>query len=228
MVLILLTHCLLTRQLRIIMLKSLTLSLFLATSYGALLAEKTSLVSQYIYDTYCETPLMLAAQDGNIKEMKKLISAGANVNAIYGCEQPHAGNPVLRYAIDSRSLEAVALLIAAGANINGATESPIVIHNKSFLPQLHVRNISLLAHAIRIHAPLEIIKTLIESGAHLESHVLSYGWTSLMVAAYVGNIEAVYCLLEAGANRQAVSDAGQTALDYARESNHSAIIALLS
>lgn len=50
---------------------------------------------------------MIATQKNDLECMNLLINAGADVNAIEASNFPHAGNPVLRFALDNNSVEAV-------------------------------------------------------------------------------------------------------------------------
>lgn len=197
--------------------RSILLTFFLTFSLSA---ENTG----YIWH---KTPLARAAKKADIKEMKELINQGEDVNAVIGQDQPHAGKPILRYAIDSGSLEAVTLLLDNGANLNVDTESPIITDDLS--KDANIRNLSLLSHAINSHASVDIIKELIKYGANVDGKPKIVGdWSSVMVAAYRGNKEALIILLEAGADVFAVNKQDdKTALDYAREMNHREIVEIL-
>lgn len=178
----------------------------------------------YIFDhgDYNVTPLMLAAQKANIQEMQKHIKAGTDVNAVWGCDFPHAGFPVLRYAIDSGSCEAVRILLEAGADPNCQTESPVIYSD--YCNVANLRNLPLLSHAINAHAPIAIVKELLHYGAHHGGK----SWSALMIAAWRGYQEAVLVLLEAGADAKAVNGLdNKTALDYAKEMKHAEIIRIL-
>lgn len=162
-----------------------------------------------------ETRLMKAAEKGNTRTMRKLIDSGADVNAIAFCDQPHAGYPVLRYAIDNGNLKAVQLLLKEGANPNVLTESPIITDNGKD----NVRNLSLLSHAVNDGASIAIIKALINAGADINGKPYWTGtWTPLMIAAYRGNVQAIAILIDAGADLSIINESShKTALDYAEK-----------
>jgi cytohesin len=167
------------------------------------------------------SPLMVASRQGKVEIMKKLILAGANVNAHEGYDQPHVGRTVLYHAILSEKLEAVELLIDSGAKIKDYVSG-------NFAP-MHVRCLSLLSVAIGLRVPIEIIELLIKRGADVNQ----IGWvcflTPLMVAAQVGYTQAVEALLDADADKNIVNDKGgnKMAIDYAKEQGHQEIVGLL-
>lgn len=170
-----------------------------------------------------QTALMMAAENNALDIMQELIIHGAHVNAVAWCEQPFTGKPVLRYAIDSGSINGVKLLIKAGANVNAFTQNDI-IHRT-----INIRNMPLLSFAIHANAPIEIIQLLIYADTYVNKICLPHYWTPLMVAAYMGNYLAVKMLLEKGADKNLhnTSDDHKTALDYAREKNHINIVKLI-
>ena len=90
---------------------------------------------------YTETPLMKATKIADIQEIYKLIQTGENVNAVYGSDFPRAGDPVLVYAINSKSLEAVSILLKADANPNDFTNSSSMIYEAD--AYMNCRNIPL-------------------------------------------------------------------------------------
>jgi ankyrin repeat protein len=181
------------------------------TAMVDLLLKNGADVNAHTGDDYVrrETALMIASWTGNVSIMKKLIEAGADVNAVSGRDQPNMGKPVLRYAIDSRSPEAVRILLESGANANELTNSPL----------LNVRNIPLLSHAIRKGVSIEIINALIKSGADVNQKAHLVDLTPLMIACKDGYTDAVKALLAAGAdpNIKNKQDGDRTALDYAKE-----------
>lgn len=204
--------------------------MFLVSKKLLILSVKLSLIVTscsslaYIWE---DPPLAIAAQNGDVDRMEKLIAQGENIHEIIGQEMFHAGSPILRYAIDSGCLAAVSLLLEHGADSNGITESPLIIDDEC--KRANVRNLSLLSHAVNSHAPICIIKELIKYGANVDGKPKILGdWSALMIAAYRGYKEALVLLIEQGAEvftRNRMD--GKHALDYAREMNHTEIVKIL-
>jgi ankyrin repeat protein len=153
--------------------------------------------------------------------MQRLIDAGANVNAIDGCSFPHAGQPVLRFAIDSGLVEAVNILIDADVDVDAHTSSHGLVYCS--------RNIPILSYAIGSHASIKIIESLIKAGADINQRGWLCFWTPLMIAVKEGNAKAVRMLLDVGVDTTLMNDKddNKTALDYAKEKGRLDIIQML-
>lgn len=65
----------------------------------------------------CTTPLHMAAEKGDIKEMERLIAEGANVNA-KGFKPFLGTKPLLHWAASDGNKEVAELLISKGADVN--------------------------------------------------------------------------------------------------------------
>jgi ankyrin repeat protein len=166
---------------------------------------------------------MNACAKSDISKIKTLIVKGADVNAIHSSVNREEGDPVLRFAIEVKNLEAVNLLLEAGADPNLDTFSPLIVSEVDTTS--NTTRLSLLSHAIKAKVPLEIIRSLIQHGAFINS--AEGTWTPLMVAAYRGYEDAVKLLLEFGANIEVKNCDGRTARDYAFEQWHESIEKLL-
>ncbi len=168
---------------------------------------------------------MEAVIQKDIDQARELIMAGEDVCAVEGRDFPRGGNPVLRYAIDSQSLDMVRLLLEAGADANDITASPLIFKYKNS----NVRNLSLLSHAINIKAPLEIIEELINWGAYLDGSPKIFGdWSALMIAAYKGHLDIVKLLISYEADISEVNSYnGKSALDCAQEQGHVKVVKYL-
>lgn len=138
------------------------------------------------------TALIRAAQYGDTEGVKRLLAAGANVNAA-----GKTGGTALMNAAANGRAEIVNILINAGANVNAATED----------------GRTALMYAMT-KGDVNIVSHLINMGAYVNA-VNENGWTALMLAAYSGHAEAVRYLIHAGADINAVSSGGDTALSFA-------------
>jgi ankyrin repeat protein len=138
------------------------------------------------------TPLMYAAQNGNLEVVKLLLSKGANVNVV---SAPPGGLPVkngviqlgqmtpLLLASAGSSVDVVKTLVAAGANVN-------VKEARGMTP--------LMAAVSTDHGDLNILKALLAAGADVNAKSLA-GETALDWAQKAGATPAVAELKRANA-----------------------------
>jgi ankyrin repeat protein len=151
------------------------------------------------------TSVAAAARDGDIDQVRELITAGAAVNEPQG-----DGSTAALWAAYQSDPEMLQALIDAGADINAGN-------------RLGVN--PLLQAARTGDAP--VIQVLLESGADLQAATRE-GETPLMAAARTGRIEAVSLLLGHGSDPNASeSYQGQTALMWAASQGHADVVALL-
>jgi len=160
------------------------------------------------------TVLMTAASHANTELVDALIRAGADVNAEAGA----GWTPLIAAAIGGRvdggdafsgmMLDAVLGLKAEieGGGSGGQRTSP--------------------SGRIDSQGSLEIVTTLIESGADVNSK-MRHGETALMMAARKGRTEIVKTLLDNGADPNVKNMNGETALMYAARYKHTEAAQLL-
>jgi ankyrin repeat protein len=154
---------------------------------------------------YGTTPLSLACTNGSALMVEKLLVAGANPNAALP-----TGETVLMTCAHTGNVEAVKLLLGHGADVN-AKESR--------------RGQTALTRAVaEKHA--DVAKVLIEHGA--EAHVRTNGgFTPLLFAARVGDVESAKLLLEGGADVNEVTSDSMSALVLASASGQEAVAIFL-
>lgn len=149
--------------------------------------------------------LRLAAKAGNVEEIKRLLQAGAEINA-FGKRKKRTA---LHVAARRGNLEAVKYLVSAGAKLNTGSK-------KGYSP---------LHHAV-MKGKLEVVEYLISAGADVNS-VSNKGTTPLISAAVKGHTGIVQALLAQGADKTARSNNGNTAMDLAEKYEYSDVVKVL-
>ena len=151
------------------------------------------------------TPLSLACANGSASMVQKLVAAKANPKAPL-----RSGETPLMTCARTGSVEGVKSLLAGGADVN-AKESR--------------RGQTALMWAVsQKHTP--VVRALIAGGADVHARSEG-GFTPLLFAARVGDLDSARALLEAGADvNEATKDDG-SALVLASASGHEALALLL-
>jgi ankyrin repeat protein len=153
------------------------------------------------------TPLLIAAEEGDVEVCRYLLSAGADLNAM-----DRAGYTPLHRAASEGHEEVCALLISAGTDVNARGSS-------------RFRGHTALHHATYgVH--MQICQMLVAAGAQLN---LPNGLlqTPLHDAAYRGLEEICELLINAGADVNTVDEDGYTPLHFGVFSCRIAICSLL-
>lgn len=163
----------------------------------------------------CSTALNTACstQPINVNTIMALLEAGADANgksAVSGHEQLLP----LTDAVEAGSIEAVQLLLSAGAKVN----APVQVMGRTPL-QMAAQT-----------GHIGLLRLLLTNGADVNAPATSdHGVTALQAAAINGHLKVALILLEAGAdiNAPAASYEGRTALDGAAENGRLDIVHLL-
>ncbi len=124
-------------------------------------------------------PLMRAALEGDLAEMRRLLDEGADVNAAND-----SGATALMWAVDD--LAKTRLLVDRGANVNAKSDDG--------------RTPLLIAAGFRGNAP--VVTLLLEHGANPSATAPGFGGSThpLMEAAWIGEPEIMRLLIAAGAD----------------------------
>lgn len=141
------------------------------------------------------TPLMSAAEKGDLSRVEELLAKGADVNVANS-----DGYTALYYAVQSGNLRSVEVLLKAGADVNARTR-------KNFTP--------LMASINMAWGKPDITLALINAGADV-NFTDSDGETALWIATTESSDQVMEALLKKGANPNVqVKDNGETPLHEA-------------
>lgn len=189
------------------------------------------------------TGLLATAQQGDLAKAKKLLAAGANVNA----RDPY-GRTAVHIATHARQRELIRVLAQAGADLellendryDAVTIAAVADDEESLrvllglgasakLTTSRYDGTALIAAAHLGHDG--VVKQLIAAGAPLD-HVNNLHWTALIEAIVLGNggprhQEVVRALLAAGASTRLTDREGNTPLALAKARGYSAMVTLL-
>ncbi len=187
--------------------------------------------------------LHAAGAAGNIDEIRRLVAAGAALEA----RDAHGRTPLHVAAFASQEA-AVAALAAAGADPKAleaqAYDIVTIAAVADDVPMLRAalaaggdarlitspyKGTALIAAAHLGHE--EVVRTLVRAGAPLD-HVNNLGWTALIEAVILGNggprhTETVRILVEAGARTDIADRGGVTPLSHARQRGYAGMVRIL-
>lgn len=138
-----------------------------------------------------------ASKKGDLARMRACLEAGADPIYWDGQDFPRPGKSTLSQAIDSGSIEAVKLLLDAGANVEIYSEIP---YDLNLLDNPTSRGASQLGYAIAVGSSTEIIKLLVSYSKNLDKADLFTGhWTPYRIARFYERDDIATLLAEAGA-----------------------------
>src|SRR5215216_1232927 len=140
------------------------------------------------------TPLMRAAERGQVNAVRALLKRGAEVDARHP-----AGITALMFAARKGCLQVVKLLLAAGADPNVSVATPDVGEVNPLIWGILSRN-------------KEVVKTLLKAGAKVNPWTAGGGTPLLLAVESGAGVEVIKTLLAAGADVNARTSNGYTAL----------------
>ncbi|MCC6694724.1 MAG: ankyrin repeat domain-containing protein [Candidatus Hydrogenedentes bacterium] len=192
------------------------------------------------------TPLLTAAEGGNVAIVKMLIKAGSNLES-----RDEMGQTPLWAAVSSGHTAIAKVLLDAGADINvQSDEGQSLLANAAWMEEKGVLDLLLKRgadpNAASEQSPaallwavaqgsLAIAKQLLKAGANPNAAIQTTrrtglfeqyapGTTALMIAASEGNGKLVDALLEAGADPKATNSKNESATDFAAERGRAKIL----
>jgi len=193
-----------------------------------------------VKNDYGVTPLSLASENANLVVVQRLIKAGANVNAATS-----TGETPLMTAVRAGSIPVITALIRAGADVDakGGGRDQSALHWATAQKQHEIMKVLIDAKA-DLNARTELRPEFVSfsrgnpQGGRLTGiadHTLESdgsrpglrwinkgGLTPLLFAARDGDLEGVKMLVAAGANLNATTGLGETALMLAARNDHTA------
>lgn len=174
------------------------------------------------------TPLHIAAAEGHLEIVKLLINAN---DAIINSQHAPKKRTPLHYAIANGHTEVTAVLLNKRASdeikdTDGNTPISLAAKREYNLAPTEAFSKSDLIRAAAL-GQLKDISMFIALKVNLEETDFKTCSTPLIWAANCGHARAVQLLLDAGANINAKSKDGLTALDSSKQRNHFEVVAVL-
>jgi quinoprotein dehydrogenase-associated probable ABC transporter substrate-binding protein len=167
------------------------------------------------------TALMGAVERNQAPAVKFLLAHGAGIEK----GAPHGFTP-LSLAIEEQQFDAAYVLINAGANVNAPASkyrlTPLMVVASEPPPSANS-----MVRVLEDHGPMEIARALLARKANVNA-TDAQGVTALMIAAAHDNSPMIALLIQAGANPELKSAAGETARDIAVKNNNLGAIRTLS
>jgi ankyrin repeat protein len=191
------------------------------------------------------TPLMIAAENGEIATVRNLLASGSNVN-----EKNYGGSTPLIYAASRGQLEVVRLLLSKGAGPNlcadenmcplwyaarhGSYDTVKTLldagANAKVNPSINALEHPAL-HLAAARGHVNIVTLLINHGAEIDFYKYFSGNTALAMAVRVGKVKTSKILIERGANLGWVTEVpyykGESALEIAKKEGYSEVVTLV-
>jgi ankyrin repeat protein len=174
------------------------------------------------------TPLFAAAENGSAEVTRRLLAAGANPNAAL-----LSGETVLMTAARTGDAAVVKALLAAGANPNAAERSQGQTALMWAAAQRHPAAVRELLSGgadlrARTRAYPQLVKTTLQATnpAYIVE-IQQGGYTALLFAARVGDLESARVLVEHGADVNDRAPIGTDVVTVAAHSGHGGVAAFL-
>lgn len=188
-------------------------------------------------DAYGSTPLLLAAESGDLPSVQLLLQLGADWS-----RATSDGASPLFIASQQGHLPVLQCLLQSGADVRKARKdgwSPLYIASlNGHLPVLQcllqsgadVRQVNNNGwsplHIASRNGHLPVVQCLLQSGADVRQ-VNNNGWSSLHIASQNGHLPVAQCLLQSGADWKQLTGDGRSPLFVASYQGHPEVVSLL-
>ena len=157
-------------------------------------------IANVIADAIGEIDIFEAAALGRVERIKELLRRDRSLAAAYSAD----GFPVVGLAAFFGHLDAVKILIAAGANIHAAATNPLKVQ---------------AIHAAVASKNLDIVRAVLDAGADPNA-AQQQGFRPIHESGSSGSRELAELLMKHGADPSIKNDAGKDTLALAREKGH--------
>mmetsp|Transcript_30407 Transcript_30407/g.51230 ORF Transcript_30407/g.51230 Transcript_30407/m.51230 type:complete len:375 (-) Transcript_30407:144-1268(-) len=161
----------------------------------------------HFQDNSHQTAIMFAAQSASAATIKVLLEYGADPSK----ENLDHETPLLLSASFNTHAMAIATLLEAGARIDHRGKD----------------GETALMMACRWAGNISLVTTLVDAGADMDRQD-KFGRTALMFAAFIGNKDAVWVLMKAGADGNIVNEDGWTMDSIAIKQEHLDVISIIN
>ena len=181
--------------------------------------DTTSYIPSF-YDGALEYNLMIAASQGYLHEIDRLIQKGADINA----ETIEGATPLI-FAVSNDQTDIVNLLIKYGADVNKATkvyDTPLIIAVKNQndeIAEMLIRSGADIdisdrydatpLHYASIYGNFQLVDLLLYYEASIDKKTVE-GITPLTASIWAGNADVADLLIQHGANMEARDNEGYT------------------
>jgi uncharacterized protein len=190
-----------------------------------------------------ERAMIPAAERGELVKVRRLLAAGARINA-----RDQRGRTALLAATHRNRVEVARFLIQEGADVNAkdfiqdtpflfaGAEGRVEILKMTLAAGADLKDTNRYRGTALIpaahHGHVEAVKVLLATAID-KDHVNNLGWTALLEAVILGDggpshTEIVRLLIAAGANVNVADRDGVTPLTHAKRANYAAIVQILT
>ncbi len=209
------------------------------TDPGSLANAKTK--DEIMEAVFANTALMIAAEEGNLAEVRKLLKQGSDINET-NCQQESA----LMLAAGAGHFAVISELLQNGAGTN-VNDCDLFLNMSALHKAAEIGDVKIIHELLKHGANVNnagkglgqtaltfavsngheaAVRELLNQGADVNAKWIE-GTTALMLAAISGDVAITKLLLETGANPKAKGSDGLTAFNLAYKHDHGDVVDIL-